>query len=272
MGNPELIATRIIGESRNGASLSLVLEGSDGKAWDVKDSGPGSGPASELVEYLSIRLGIAAGLRILPPSLIRIMPSLFRNSAGIDPEVRDRMSSGAGLHPAYSHHPERIGYQADKLESVPEGERLAIFLFDVLLLNRERTRSRPGLFFIEGALHGSEYDSAMSVRAALAGAEPDEDEFLPELKRHPFYRENHSGMLFAEMIPRLERGALERIRTTVPYEWSDALGTGQEGGGHAWELLGELFRNAPKTLAARFAKLKAIVAGPGYLAGTGDGR
>ncbi|MEO6094642.1 MAG: HipA family kinase [Fibrobacteria bacterium] len=266
MGNPELIATRIIGEVRDGASLSLVLEGSDGKAWDVKDSGPG--PASELVEYLSIRLGIAAGLRILAPSLIRITPSLFRNAVEIDPEVRERLLAGEGMHPAYPHHPEKIGYLADNLEAVPEGERLAIFLFDILLLNGERTRARPSLFFLDGALHGSHYDSARAVQAAVAGLEADEDEFLPELKRHPFYRENHSGMLFAEMIPRLERGALERIRTTVPYEWDDAFGPESKGGERTWELLGELFRNAPKILAARFAKLKAIVAGPEYLAGT----
>jgi hypothetical protein len=266
MGNPELIATRIIGEVRDGASLSLVLEGSDGKAWDVKDSGPG--PAGELVEYLSIRLGIAAGLRILAPSLIRIMPSLFRNAPDIGPDLRERLLAGQGMHPAYPHHPERIGYLADNLESVPEGERLAIFLFDILLLNGERTRAHPGLFFLDGVLHGFRYASARTVQAAVAGLEADEDEFLPELKRHPFYRENHSGMLFAEMIPRLERGALERIRTTVPYEWSGAFGAGSEGGERTWELLAELFRNAPKTLAARFAKLKAIVAGPEYLAGT----
>lgn len=252
-------AVRILDVVRKGSSLPLILEDEAGKSWFVKCSGSGHGIAGSLVEYLTCGLGLAAGLRILPPSIIRITPILWKGDAGIDPEIVDLLRASEGMNLAFPYQAERTEYAAGLLETVPEGDRLAILLFDILILNIDRTRTNPNLFILDGALHGCDYGSAMQVRAALAGTEPDEDMFLPEIRRHPFYRGNYDGMLFAEKTPRLILGVLDRIRASVPAQWSSAYG--QEGGeGRFWSLLDGLFRSASRILARRLAKLKDIEA------------
>lgn len=253
-------AVRILDVVKKGSSLPLILEDDAGKSWFVKCSGSGHGIAGSLVEYLACSLGLAAGLRILPPSLIRITPILWKGGAAIDPEIVDLLRASEGMNLAFPYHPERTEYAAGLLETVPEGDRLGILLFDILILNIDRTRTNPNLFFLDGAVYGYDYGSAMQVRAALAGTEPDEDVFLGEIRRHPFYRGNYGGMLFAEKTPRLILGALDRIRASVPAQWSSAYGLeGPEGGeGRFWPLLDGLFRNASRILARRLAKLKGI--------------
>ena len=263
LGDPPPDAAKIIGQVRKGSSLPLILEDEAGKAWFVKCSGSGHGIAASLAEYLASSLGIAVGLRILPPSVIRITPILWKNAVGLDPGILDLLRASEGMNLAFPYRAERTEYQAASLETLPEGERLAMLLFDILILNVDRTRTRSNLFLMDGALHGRDYGSAMELRAALAGTEADEDASLPEIRRHPFYRGNYDGMLFAEKTPRLILGVLDRIRASVPAAWVPAYGSEGpvSGEGRFWASMDGLFRNASRTLARRLAKLKGIEGG-----------
>jgi hypothetical protein len=249
-------AVRILDVVKKGSSLPLVLEDEDGKTWFVKCAGSGHGIAGSLVEYLASSLGIAVGLRILPPSVIRITPILWKNAVGLDPEILHLLRASEGMNLAFPYHAERTEYVAGHLQTLPEGERLAMLLFDILILNVDRTRTNSNLFLLDGALHGCDYGSAMELRAALAGTEADEDASLREIRRHPFYRGNYDGMLFAEKTPRLILGVLDRIRASVPAAWASAYGEGGEG--RFWTALDGLFRSASRILARRLAKLKDI--------------
>lgn len=259
-GNPCPDAARIIGEAGKGFSLPLILEDEAGKAWSVKCAGSGQGISGSLAEYLAGSLGIAVGLRIPAPSVIRITPILWKNAVGLDPETLGLLRASEGMNLAFPYRAERIEFDAARLEALPEGERLGMLLFDILILNVDRTRARSNLFLMDGALHGCEYGSAMEVRAALSGTEADEDASLREIRRHPFYRGNYDGMLFAEKTPRLILGVLDRIRASVPAAWASAYGA--EGGeGRFWTAMDGLFRNASRILARRLAKLKGIEEG-----------
>ncbi len=259
-GNPPPDAAKIIGTAGKGPSLPLILEDEAGKAWSVKCVGSKQGVSGNLAEYLAGSLGIAVGLRIPMPSIIRITPILWKNAVGLDPELLGLLRASEGMNLAFPYRAERIEYDAaqlEKLETLPEGERLGMLLFDILILNVDRTRARSNLFLLDGALHGCDYGSAMELRAALAGTEADEDASLREIRRHPFYRGNYDGMLFAEKTPRLILGVLDRIRASVPAAWVPAYGA--EGGeGRFWTAMDGLFRNASRILARRLAKLKGI--------------
>ncbi len=242
-------------EIRNSSSLPLVVRADDDRRYVVKLRGGGDGELANLSELLAAGLGRLLGLPVLEPVLIHVAPGLVPRDA--DPEIIEPAERSVGPNFATPYletiAPFRLGV-------CPVGAGLAatIFLFDVFLLNIDRSVDNPNLATYDGSLVCLDFAASMMVRGAIMGADLESRAVLQRLRNHPFY---DSNIVPDDFLCRLEAVADNEIRALLarcPHQWLTALGldcSGREA------LVDRLIaaKHGAHAIRARLAELRLLI-------------
>lgn len=250
-----LKATAFVKELRGGSSLPLIIEASDGQHYVAKLNGSGDGIVAGIVDWLAIRLGLLLDLPLLQPHLLLIDASLAEQAQ--DPEVRELLGKSTGLNFATPYLHDSIAFEAADVSAIEAATKAAIFLYDLFLLNFDRTAKNPNMVCDKGRLYGLDYSSAITLRGVVDGRDYPESNFLPHLKRHPFYSESLPTDVFTQRMGDIDESRIRRLVDELPEVWLQQL----PGGGPTHQQIGERLLAAihrPGLIERRLAMLLTL--------------
>jgi hypothetical protein len=204
-------------EVRAGSSLPVLVGGDDGNAYVVKLNGAGNGVLSHVVEWLSSKLGELMQIPVLQPVVISIGEN-FAEKAG-DPETRELLERSAGINLGTPYLAEASAYNQRDLPRLHGFLQQQIFLFDLFLLNVDRTDMNPNMIIHDGDLKCLDFSSAMEMRSMITGEPYREHRLLKHLKRHPFYRDKLEAYGFIEQLRAIPDDSIRGIVDEIPAEW-----------------------------------------------------
>lgn len=188
-------------EIRTGSSLPLVVGASDGHRYVLKARGGGDGVLASVVDRLALDLGRRLGLPVLEPLLMRVAPGV-EDQAG-DPEIRELLAASYGLNPATLYLEDARPPTAADLAHLDAGMLSSVFLFDLLLLNVDRTEKNPNAILSDreaGAFHCLDFSSTMALRALVTGRRFAEAGLWAQLRRNPFFAPDVDPDPFGERL------------------------------------------------------------------------
>ena len=216
-------AVQFYKEIRIGSSLPLLVGGDDGNAYVVKLNGAGDGVLSNVIEWVSSKLGGLLQIPILPPVFILIEAD-FAEKAD-DPETRELLERSAGINLATPYLAEASAYNQRDLPRINGFLQQQIFLFDLFLLNIDRTEMNPNMIIHRSELKCLDYSSAMEIRSLINGESYREHKLLKPLKQHPFYRDKLEAYGFIEQLRAIHDDGIRGIADEIPAEWIERLQT-----------------------------------------------
>jgi hypothetical protein len=222
-------AIKFLEELRTGSSLPLLVGGEDGKEYVVKLNGAGDGIISNVVEWLSSKLGELIQLPILPP-VFMILGAKLAEQAG-DPETRELLEKSVGINLATPFLPGASTYNERSAQGLDEFLKQQIFLFDLFLLNVDRSDANPNMIFHQNKLWCLDYSSAMEIRSAINVDRYREHVLLKSLKKHPFYNASLDAYGFVNHLKRIQDSNVREIVEALPAEWIGNLKIAKYGTG-----------------------------------------
>jgi hypothetical protein len=209
--------TRFYNEIRSGSSLPLIVGGDDLDRYVVKLNGSGDSVIANAIDWLSIKLGRLLHIPVLEPEFLEIGSSFIENDQ--DPEIIELVKNSVGLNfgtryeEGTSLYCENIGCRFDqKLKN-------EIFLYDLFLLNIDRTAKNPNIIYREHKLWCLDFSSSMTMRSSIDGLSYQGRIFLPHLKKHPFYHENIAANNFIKRLKSIRKDEIFDILKVMPKQW-----------------------------------------------------
>jgi len=204
-------------ELRKGSSLPLLIGGDDGNRYVVKLNGAGDGVLSNVIEWVSSKLGGLLQIPVLQPLFVAIDAN-FAEQAG-DPETIKLLEKSVGINLGTPYLPGASPYSARYAQRIDDFLKQQIFLFDLFLLNVDRTDVNPNMIVHDGELWCLDYSSAMGIRSSINGERYREHVILKCLKRHPFYSQNLTPYGFMNHLREIQDARIREIVGGIPAEW-----------------------------------------------------
>ena len=214
-------AVKFYEELRLGSSLPLLVGGEDGNKYVVKLNGRGDGVLASVVEWVSSKLGTLLQIPVLQPVFICAGAGLA-SQAG-DPETRELLEKSVGPNLATPYLHGASTYSESAAPRLDQALKHSVFLFDLFLLNVDRTENNPNMILHLNKLWCLDYSSAVEIRSVIDGGRYREHVLLRRIKQHPFYSESLSAYGFADDLKMVPENSVHEIVDTLPAEWIDNL-------------------------------------------------
>jgi hypothetical protein len=243
-----LTAKRLVKLLKSGSSLPSLIETENGN-YIVKWNGSGEGTLSSTVDFITTHLAGAFDIPTATPALINIEPE-FLEQTQYD-EMRDIIAGSFGINFATQFIEEATSYTPQDGEGLEQSLKDRVFLFDVLVLNIDRTLDNPNILLANNQPYFLDFSAAFEIRKAITHRLVTETALLPTLREHPFYKADAEITSFT-----LETSRLEDIILSVPDEWLPENTKKQ----NVLEHLEILLENSTETLQRRLAFLKTLPA------------
>lgn len=255
-------AARLIDALRSGSSLPLLVEADDGGRYVVKPHGSGDGLLAGLVDWIALTWAAELGLPAPRPHAVALPPGLVGPEE--DPEVRELVQRSPGLSFATAWIPGATVPGSDALDLLGQPLRDTLFLFDLLLLNVDRSPQNPNALQSPAGLHCLDFGSALALRGCVLGQPVNEAAALTQVRRNPLWREGIDATGFSTRLKQEASGLVAAALQPLPTPWLEAMQP-QEAGhtapGLARHALGgrllALLEDEP-ALARRLAALQAV--------------
>lgn len=242
-----LSAVRVLAEFRSSSSLPVLVETSLGMKCVLKWKGSAEGSMATATEWVSLKLAHHAGVPVPTPHLITVSPTLAETTD--NGEVRDIIRRSPGTNLGIEFLENATPFAPGFINNVDPPIRNLIFLFDVLLLNIDRTDLNPNMIVSKGRLYCIDYAASMAIKMMINQANHPEQSLLYLLRRHPFYSATVRADDFA-FSPGTQ--LITKIFQSVPDEWlADSKATPES----AISGLIHLLANSRSVLERRLASL-----------------
>jgi hypothetical protein len=147
-----------------------------------------------------------------------VIDASFAEQAG-DPETRELLERSVGINLGTPYLPDALTYSSRYAQRIDDFLKQQIFLFDLFLLNVDRTEMNPNMIVHNGELWCLDYSSAMEMRSLINGEPYREHVLLKHLKRHPFYHANLSPYGFINHLREILDNHIREIVGSIPAEW-----------------------------------------------------
>ncbi len=180
-----LRAERIVRAFRQGSSLPALVQASDANSYIVKWRGAGDGPLGTAKDWIALHLAELFGIHVPPPVLLTLDDDLALTSS--DAELRDLVRASKGLNLGLGFLDGAAAWQAEHSAGITQAYRDLVFLFDLLLLNVDRTAANPNMLLLGQQLYCIDFSASLSIRTMITGKSFDELPPLRLLRQHPFF-------------------------------------------------------------------------------------
>ena len=202
---------------KKGSSRPITALDSDGKTVFIKLTGGLSSPSAAMSDMVCREIGHAIGLPILKPSLILLDERV--DSSNVDVEIRDLLRKSYGLNLTTDFYPEAFDIVLDEGEvNTPMRDRL--FIFDLFLLNVDRSLSNSNLLRVGTCEYSIDYEASFMIMGALQAKEYMQAESVRRaLRQNPLYHPHLTYECFAKEFAALVEVDIESIIDGVPDSW-----------------------------------------------------
>ncbi len=207
---------KFITEFRSGSSLPLLVEADDFQQYVIKLHGSGEGKLSTLTGLIASRIAAMLGVKVLPELLIHFNSSII--PPGADPEITELAQRSNGINSATRFLPEAKPFNLD-VNLLNQEERDLIFLTDLLLMNIDRTAKNPNILCSGGSVYCYDYSMSMAVRNFFGNTRGNEQNLLPLMKRHLFWRKDINPENFISRMKSVRSYEIQNIIEVIPIEW-----------------------------------------------------
>lgn len=242
-----LTAKTILSDFRSGSSLPVLVETENGTKCVVKWKGTGEGPLSNAVDWICLHLGRASGILVPSPFLVKIEADLVRKNQ--DPDINDLVSRSLGMNLGLEYIPDALPYKAAIAEQCESTAKDMIYLFDVLIMNIDRTDLNPNMLVSDRKLYCIDFSNAIGVKKLMTGTEHSENALLTLIRRHPFYKKREDLA-----IPTFTADMYETT-SSMPDEWLGNPGPTKK---NIASGLIELLTNSQSILEQRLSTLDTL--------------
>ncbi|MCP4630278.1 MAG: hypothetical protein GY850_43225, partial [bacterium] len=191
--------TNYYNEIRLGSSLPLIVGGDDGNRYVVKLNGSGDGVIANAIDWLSIKLGRLLHIPVLETQLLEIDSSFIGKDQ--DPEIIELVEKSSGLNFGTRYKEDTFLYSESRVPGISGELKDEIFLYDLFLLNIDRTAKNPNIIFRNHKLWCLDFSSSITMRSSIDGQSYQGLLLLPHLKKHLFY---HQDITAKDFIKRLK--------------------------------------------------------------------
>lgn len=206
---------QIISYFNQGNSFPVVLKRND-ETFFVKLREGMSGEFSLLSEWFGNTLGSLIGLNTRTPIWIKIPEDVVFNDIYI--EVRELVAKSVGLNIGYKYIDEIKEVSIPELISFDEDALTDIFLFDILMMNIDRTITNLNLLNISGRPTTSDFDSSLLFNEIVNGRDLLADNrILQCFKANPLYQIVDSDKI-DQFIEKVNRVPIHTIIDSIPNE------------------------------------------------------
>ena len=206
--------------------MPLIVGGSDGNKYVVKPSGSGEGLLSNVSEWLAIRLGRMLQIPVLEPVFLMIDDG-FAEEAG-DPEIIELLEKSAGINFGTRYLENVSAFNERNARRVDASLKRNIFLYDLFLLNIDRTSGNPNMIFDGDELFCLDFSSSITMRSSIDGRDYREQAFLRHIKNHPFYGDDTNADEFIKRVKAIGDKSIRDIIDELPGEWMRKLRPGRD--------------------------------------------
>jgi hypothetical protein len=246
-----LTAKRLLKAFKSGSSLPGLVETEAGN-YIIKWNGSGEGTLGSAVDWITTQLAERFAIPTTPHALIKVEEG-FIEQTNYD-EMRDIIAWSVGINLGVQFIPNAKSYTGQDAEAIEQELRDLVFLFDVIVLNTDRTLQNSNVLLANAKPYFLDFSAAFEVRGAIMNRQFKETTLLPILREHPFYNADVSSRAFPS-----SQQLLEQIVNDVPDEWlPDSINKRK-----TVEHLEELFQQSSETLQRRLEVLRGLPA-PDY--------
>ena len=220
--------TKFFNEIRLGSSLPLIVGGIDNNRYVVKLNGSGDGVIANAIDWLSIKLGRLLEIPVLEPELLEIGSRFIEKDQ--DPEIIELINKSVGLNFGTRYEEGTSLYSENSRINFSEKLKDDIFLYDLFLLNIDRTAKNPNMICRNFKLWCLDFSSSITMRTSINGKDYQERVFLPHMKKHPFYRDNVYVDDFIARLKKLQDKDIFDIMEKIPAVWLQQIDPEQDSG------------------------------------------
>ena len=207
--------------------MPLIVGGSDKFKYVVKLRGSGDGVLANVVEMLSIKLGRLLKIPTLQPEFLIIDKSFIKEVKDQDPEIVELLERSLGINFGMRYLEDVTPLNEQNSSGIDNDLKSDIFLYDLFLLNIDRSPKNTNMIVKENKLWCLDYSSSVTMMSVVNGKTfQREEDFLKEIKRHPFYKNEIVANNFIEKLKSIEDKTICDLVEELPEEWVHQLNAG----------------------------------------------
>jgi len=248
-------AARLVKAFRSGSSLPVLIETDEGELFVIKWHNTGEGAIECISDWIWLNLASCLAVPV-PAAEIILIPTELAEQA-VDGELKELMVKSAGLNLGIRYFDSARPWRAEDWPQTLVSTRERIFLFDLLILNIDRTERNPNMLMNHHELLCIDFSASVQVRMAASGRSISEDSCLVWLRQHPFYSQTMSYTTFqdaaasaAEMIP--------SVIAALPDGWLSEFGDPEQTRAGLRRHLNDLLTDPTAVIHRRLEKLVNI--------------
>lgn len=205
----------VISYHYSGNSFPVVIQKNNEK-FLVKLRAGLSGEHSLLSEWIGNQLGRMLGINTLQPFWINLTDELKYDDIYI--ELRDLIDKSLGINIGFSYIDNVSVFDLSKICQIDKAQQIQIFLFDLLMLNIDRTTHNHNILINDSEIFIADFDSSLWFKDLLNKRDlPLNTQILQCLKANPFYQKVADSQL-KTFLDQLDQIDFEKIIYELPAE------------------------------------------------------
>lgn len=195
------------------SSMPLIVSGEDDNTYVIKLKGGGDGVLANIVEWIAFSLAKEIKIPVVEHVLLEIDEQLCKQVG--DPEIREPLEKSIGINFGSIFIEDAQPYTEQKIKDAVKQQ---IFLFDVLLVNIDRTVKNSNIIIADSQAKCLDFSSSLMLRYCIEDSFFDVETVLKEMRKHPFYSDANPEQFIYE-IRSIPDTRLESIIMSIPDVW-----------------------------------------------------
>jgi hypothetical protein len=215
-----LTGLRVLDVMKTGSSRPVIVEDKKGDKYLVKLRESLSNPFASISDFLACKIGSSIGLPIVKPHIMLLDASV--DIKKVDEEVRDAVRKSYGLNIAYPFFDNAKDVKNTKNE-IYKTNFSDLWIFDVFLLNIDRTVHNTNIIEADGRLISFDYETSMLILGSLQSKDfHQNDAILKQIRQNPLYTDDFNKEQFIELTTKLKHLNLSELIGFLPHNWVSA--------------------------------------------------
>ena len=212
-----LTGFKVLDVMKTGSSRPVIVEDKKGDKYLVKLRESLSNPFASISDFLACKMGANIGLPIVKPQIILLDASI--DIKKVDEEVRSAIRKSYGWNIAYPFFDNAKDVKNTKNE-IHKTNFTDLWIFDVFLLNIDRTIHNSNIIEADGRLISFDYETSMLILGSLQDKDfYNNDAVLKQIRQNPLYQQNFDKEQFIELATKLKHLNLSELIGFLPNDW-----------------------------------------------------
>jgi len=206
---------KVTSYSTKGNSFPITIEDEEQKYF-VKLKAGMSGQYGLITEWIGNKIGLQLGIKTQLPYWIHLNNSLIVDDLYI--EVKELITKSYGTNIGFKYLEDVTEINFSKVNHFSKSQFDEIYLFDLMMINLDRTESNMNLMKVEDQIISVDYESSMLIQEILECKNLlTDDRVLQGLRNNPLYKNINENQV-DEFILKINTISIDKIIEEIPIE------------------------------------------------------